>query len=98
MRDDQLKAAPFNLNAEQVAWVHASFARLTADEKIAQLFTVNSAHFEPPEVLKALMAFKPGGVTRRQGPDLNVERDVLAQFDAQAPVPLSSQGTSKAAA
>ena len=92
MRDDQLKAAPFNLDVEQVAWVHATFARLTDDEKIAQLFTVHSATFDPPEVLRAQMAFGPGGVTRRQGPDLAAERAILSDFDAQAPVPLIVSG------
>lgn len=92
MRDDQLSAAPFNLDAAQIAWVRATFARLTPDQKIAQLFTVHSAPFDPPEVLKAQMAFGPGGVTRRQGPNLAAEREILAEFDAQAPVPLIVSG------
>ena len=42
MQDQQLAAAPFNLDAAAIAWVREAFGRLTPDDKIRQLFNLRS--------------------------------------------------------
>ena len=91
MRDDQLQGQPFNLDAAAVAWVRATLARLSTDDKIRQLFTLNSMGLDPA-MLEAQQKFRPGGITRRHGPDLAAERKILEAFDAAVPVPLIVSG------
>jgi beta-N-acetylhexosaminidase len=91
MRDEQLAARPFNLDAAAIAWVRATFARLTTDDKIRQLFTLNSMGLDAA-TLEAQQQFRPGGITRRHSPDLAAERAILEAFDAAAPVPLIVSG------
>ena len=87
MHDDKLRAAPFNLDAAAIGWVRETFARLTPDDKIRQLFNVRSAGNDPA-MLKAQQAFRPGGITRQPGADWAAERALTAEFNRQAPVPL----------
>lgn len=91
MHDDQLRAAPFNLGADGVAWVRATLGRLSIDDKIRQLFTLNSMGLDPA-TLEAQQRFRPGGITRRHTPDLAAEQRLLEGFDAAAPVPLIVSG------
>ena len=87
MRDDQLAAQPFHLDAEAIGWVRSAFARLTPDDKIRQLFNLRSQGSDPA-MLGAQQAFRPGSITRVPGPDWATEREVVARFNAAAPVPL----------
>lgn len=87
MRDDQLAAKPFHLDAKAIAWVRQTLARLTPDDKIRQLFTLRS-HGDDPEEIAAQQAFRPGGVTRVVGPDWAAERKILAGFAKAAGVPM----------
>ena len=87
MHDDQLRAKPFNLDAAAIAWVHDTLRRLSPDDKIRQLFNLRSAGNDPA-MLAAQHAFRPGSITRVPGPDWPAERDVIAAFNRQAPVPL----------
>jgi len=87
MHDDQLRAKPFNLDAVAIAWVHDTLRRLSPDDKIRQLFNLRSAGNDPA-MLAAQQAFRPGSITRVPGPDWPAERDVIAAFNRQAPVPL----------
>jgi len=87
MHDDQLRAKPFNLDAAAIAWVHDTLRRLSPDDKIRQLFNLRSAGNDPA-MLAAQQAFRPGSITRVPGPDWPAERDVIAAFNRQAPVPL----------
>jgi len=87
MHDDQLRAKPFNLDAVAIAWVHDTLRRLSPDDKIRQLFNLRSAGNDPA-MLEAQQAFRPGSITRVPGPDWPAERDVIAAFNRQAPVPL----------
>ncbi|UXN74328.1 hypothetical protein N8D56_03730 [Devosia sp. A8/3-2] len=48
-----LAAAPFNLDDEAMAWVHATRDSLTPRDKLAQLFVL-LARGEPDEVLRAI--------------------------------------------
>ena len=87
MHDDQLRAKPFNLDAAAIAWVRDTLKRLSPDDKIRQLFNLRSAGNDPA-MLEAQQAFRPGSITRVPGPDWPAERDVIAAFNRQAPVPL----------
>jgi beta-N-acetylhexosaminidase len=91
MRYADLAGKPFRLRPEGVAWMRRSFAALSTDDKIRQLFTLNSQGFDAGE-LERQQKFRPGGVTRRMGADLEAEREVLAAFDRAAPVPLIVSG------
>ena len=87
MHDDQLRAKPFNLDAAAIAWVRDTLKRLSPDDKIRQLFNLRSAGNDLA-MLEAQQAFRPGSITRVPGPDWPAERDVIAAFNRQAPVPL----------
>ena len=87
MHDDQLRAKPFNLDAAAIAWMRDTLRRLSPDDKIRQLFNLRSAGNDPA-MLAAQQAFRPGSITRVPGPDWPAERDVIAAFNRQAPVPL----------
>ena len=87
MQDQQLAAAPFNLDAASVAWVREMLGRLTPDDKIRQLFNLRSQGNDAA-LLAAQQAFRPGSITRVPGPDWAAERAIIAQFNAAAPTPL----------
>src|SRR5437868_6366857 len=87
MDDNRLAAAPFHLDAAAIAWVRATLARLSPDDKIRQLFNLRSAGNDPADI-GAQQAFRPGSVTRVPGPDWAAERAILARFEKAAGVPL----------
>ncbi|MBI4920210.1 MAG: glycoside hydrolase family 3 protein [Devosia nanyangense] len=87
MDDRQLLAKPFNLDADGIAWVRATLARLTPDDKIRQLFNLRSAGNDPA-TLAAQQAFRPGSITRVPGPDRAAELAIIAAFNRAAPSPL----------
>lgn len=87
MRDDQLAASPFHLDAAAIGWVRATLARLTPDDKIRQLFNLRAVS-DDPAVIAAQQAFRPGSITRMPGADWAAERAAIAGFNAAAPVPL----------
>ena len=87
MQEQQLKAAPFNLDAAAIAWVRAVFSRLSEDDKVRQLFNLRSAG-DDPQMLARQQAFRAGSVTRIPGPDWAAEREIIARFNAAAPAPL----------
>ena len=87
MQEQQLKAAPFNLDAAAIAWVRAVFSRLSEDDKVRQLFNLRSAG-DDPQMLARQQAFRAGSVTRVPGPDWAAEREIIARFNAAAPAPL----------
>jgi len=87
MAQIDLSAAPFNLDDEAMAWVHASRDNLTPRDKLAQLFVLLMRG--PPEgVLDQLRSFKPGGITRIYTPDLGAEITLAQGFDEVGPVPM----------
>ena len=87
MRDDQLAAKPFHLDAAAIAWVREILKRLTPDEKIRQLFNLRAANMDEA-TLQRYIAFRPGSVTRSPGSDWGKERREIAAINAAAPVPL----------
>jgi len=87
MNFDHLAKAPFNLDAEALAWVRERFAALTSDDKLRQLFTLLSRGMDAAEIAR-IRAFRPGGITRHAGADVAAERALFADLNAAAPVPL----------
>ena len=87
MRGSFLKAAPFDLDDEGHAWVLATLDALTPDERVGQLFNFRLGGGDAAEA-RALMALKPGGVTRAVGQDGAHEVAVMAGLHALARVPL----------
>ena len=82
-----LTAAPFGLDRAGVAWVDATLAAMTPQEKAGQLFVFLSRGDDPGE-LPRLAALKPAGITRFFGGSLMAEAGFLAAAQAQAKVPL----------
>jgi len=87
MTFDHLSKAPFNLDAQAIAWVRERLAALTPDDKLRQLFNLLSRGADPVELAR-IRDFRPGGVTRHAGPDAAAERALIAGLNAGAPVPL----------
>ena len=81
-----LAARPFGLDAAGVAWVEATLARLSPDERIAQLFVLISRG-DPAAELDLLRRLKPGGITRFFGPDLATELGFARDLIAASAVP-----------
>ena len=84
---DALTKFPFNLDAAQLGWVRGCFAALSEDDKLRQLFNLRSAGTNPDE-LEAIRAFRPGGVTRHIGADMDTEREIIAGLGAGNKLPL----------
>lgn len=82
-----LAAAPFHLDETAIAWVHETRDKLSARDKLAQLFVLLSRE-TPEAALESIRAFKPGGITRIYGPDLAAEIGLAQAYDAAGPVPL----------
>ena len=82
-----LSAAPFHLDAEAIAWVHATRDGLSPRDKLAQLFVL-LARGDAGEILESLRSFRPGGITRVYSGDLASEIDFARQLDAIGPAPM----------
>ncbi len=83
-----LSAAPFNLDEEAMAWVHATRDSLSPRDKLAQLFVLLSRE-APEEALDAIRAFKPGGITRIFTPELADEIALMQHINSAGPVPMT---------
>ncbi len=62
-----LKAKPFNLTEEQVAWVNDTFSSMNDDEKIEQLFCPLLYSNDPGYLAMMMGRFKFGGLMFRPG-------------------------------
>lgn len=83
-----LAAKPFHLDGESVAWVRRTFAGLTIEEKLGQLFCLvvreNDAGERFDEIFRLL---RPGGFMLRPRNAASVLR-AHRELDARSPVPL----------
>ena len=84
---ETLKKPPFNLDTKAIDWVRTTYASLSLEERVGQIFVLimmgrDEAAFE------RIKALKPGGVTRFYTPDLAYERKVLGDMIEACPVPL----------
>ena len=62
-----LRAKPFFLNDEDIAWVEKTIARMTEVEKIGQLFVPIGYSGDPEYLDNALLSYHIGGVLYRSG-------------------------------
>lgn len=82
-----LSAAPFNLDQDAIAWVHATRDALSPRDKLAQLFVL-LARGDADQALESIRSFRPGGVTRIYSDDLANEIYFARQLDAIGPAPM----------
>jgi beta-N-acetylhexosaminidase len=82
-----LRAAPFGLDQAALDWVLATLDSLTPEERIGQLFDFRLAGADAGEAA-ALMALKPGGITRAVGRAAADEVRMMDGLRAAARVPL----------
>lgn len=87
-----LKAKPFYLTEEQIAWVEKTIGEMTLEEKLGQLFLPMVA--EPVEDAIARfdrLGLHPGGVLLRSGTAAET-REKIARLQQQARIPLLIAG------
>ena len=82
-----LKAQPYNLDDEGVAWVEQTLASMTLDEKIGQLF-INMGSSRDPEYLKSVLDnYHIAGVRYQKGPAEDIwEQNRCLQDNAKIPL------------
>ena len=82
-----LKAQPYNLDDEGVAWVEQTLASMTLDEKIGQLF-INMGSSRDPEYLKGVLDnYHIAGVRYQKGPAEDIwEQNRCLQDNARIPL------------
>ncbi len=67
---EKLALAPFNLAADDIAWVKKTRDALTTSQKIAQIFCSMSLR-DDPAAISDIVNRKPGGLLRYMGPNLD---------------------------
>ena len=60
-----LRAKPFNLDDEDIAWVESTFASMTKDEKIESLFFPCMRNYSEADIDELLNTLHPCGVMYR---------------------------------
>src|SRR5690606_20709162 len=81
-----LAAAPFHLDGEATAWVHATRDAFSPRDKRSQL-SVLMERGTPDQVAEAVRSFKPGGITRIYSDDLVAEVALARDLFALSAVP-----------
>lgn len=85
--DSFLKLAPFELDADALAWVKETYESLSPRARITQLFCFRSDGNRPGE-FEHLMSFQPGGIIRIMGEDRDKERDRIDRLQHSFDVPM----------
>ncbi len=86
-----LKAAPFNLDDDAVAWVESTIGSMTLEEKIGQLFINHNNDYSPEYLDGVLENFHVGGMRYRPGPSAAVQEHVrYAQSKTRIPLLIAS--------
>lgn len=85
----QLQAKPFYLTEEQERWVHDSLSRMTAEQKVGQLFCIMATQGRPAldELKKLVSDYNVGGILYRPAP-MAWLREQYAELDKTAKFPL----------
>lgn len=82
-----LKAKPFNLTDEDIAWVEGTIAEMTLDEKIGQLFINLGSSFEKEYLDRIVTEYHVGGVRYNPGTAAEVyEQNAYMQEKAKIPL------------
>lgn len=69
-----LKAKPFYLNEEQIAWVEATLKGMTVEEKIGQLFAPIGLSDDRGYLQQELLDRHVGGILYRSGPGAETQK------------------------
>ncbi|MFJ7975774.1 glycoside hydrolase family 3 N-terminal domain-containing protein [Peribacillus sp. NPDC096379] len=87
---NNLRKKPFNLNDEDIQWVEKSIADMSFEEKVGQLFCL-VAFTDDTNILKGMVATKPGGVMLRpMSTKSAVETVRLFQENSKIPMLISA--------
>lgn len=82
-----LRAKPFYLNDEQIAWVKEAMDKLTTRQKIGQLFCIMGDDLTVEERITLVGEYGIGGMLFRPNPSKTI-LDWYAPLDKAAPVPM----------
>jgi len=86
-----LKAAPFHLDDEAVAWVENTIGSMTLEEKIGQLFINHNNDYSPEYLDDVLEKFHVGAMRYRPGPSNAVQQHIrYAQSKTRIPLLIAS--------
>ncbi|MEO5314309.1 gluconokinase, GntK/IdnK-type [Pseudarthrobacter sp. CC12] len=89
--DVDLAAAPFNLDADAIAWVEATLGAMTLEEKIGQLFINHNNDYSPEYLDGVLDTYHVGGMRYRPGPSAAVQEHIrYAQTRTRIPLLIAS--------
>lgn len=89
--DVDLRAAPFNLDDDAVAWVVSTIGSMSLEEKIGQLFINHNNDYSPQYLDKVLEQYHVGGMRYRPGPSAAVQEHIrYAQSKTRIPLLVAS--------
>ena len=77
-----LRAKPFYLSDEDIAWVEDTLASMTLDEKVGQLFCVTDTITDVEELQAFVKKYHPGGFMYRCGDALEIQTAQRAMQEA----------------
>ena len=84
-----LKAKPFYLSDEQIAWVKDTLSNMTLEEKVGQLFCPISYSSDPGYLTYQMLRFHVGGLLFKTSPSVEV-RSALDFMQRGSKVPVLS--------
>ena len=88
---DQLALAPFNLTADDIAWVKKTRDSLSTEDKIAQIFCSMSLR-DDADAMRDIVKRKPGAMLRYMGPDLEAAWNATRIAIESSEIPLLIAG------
>jgi beta-N-acetylhexosaminidase len=89
--DADLRAAPFNLDDDAIAWVDSTIDAMTLEEKIGQLFINHNNDYSPEYLDDVLDNYHVGGMRYRPGPSAAVQEHIrYAQSRTKVPLLVAS--------
>ena len=77
-----LKAKPFYLSEEDIAWVEDTLASMTLEEKVGQLFCVTDVITDTGELQEFVRKYHPGGFMYRSGDAAEIQEAQRAMQQA----------------
>jgi beta-N-acetylhexosaminidase len=89
--DVDLKAAPFSLDDDAIAWIGSTIDAMTLEEKIGQLFINHNNDYSPEYLDGVLENYHVGGMRYRPGPSAAVQEHIrYAQSKTRVPLLIAS--------
>ena len=86
-----LKVSPFYLDDEAIKWVNETKEKMTDDEKIGQLFVLESISGDPEEMRPYFDKIQPGGLMFRPNLVKSIEQSSRA-FQNLSRIPMLLAG------